>query len=204
MRALGLAPREDLVLRLLHLQRLLEKWNRVYNLSAIVAPQQVIGRHFLESLAVVAHLQGARILDVGTGAGFPGLPLALACPEKRFVLLDSGAKKTRFVRQSVIELGIGNVDVVHGRVEDFRADAGFDTIVTRAFSSLETIWAMTRRLLAPGGVLLAMKGRRFEDELRQLTGEVRAEVVALPVPGAPATGHLVRLTPVAPDQRGGG
>ncbi len=115
---------------------LLLKWNRVYNLSAVRDPREMVGRQLLDSLAVAPYLHGDRVLDLGTGAGLPGIPLAIAEPRRRFTLIDSNGKKTRFVQQSVIELGLGNVEVVRARVEAFRPDLGFDTVTARAFASL--------------------------------------------------------------------
>jgi 16S rRNA (guanine527-N7)-methyltransferase len=145
--------------RLLEFPRLLRKWNRVYNLTAIEDPAQMVRLHLLDSLSLLPYLRGARVLDVGTGAGLPGIPLAIMAPGAAFTLLDSNAKKTRFVRQAAIELGLANVQVEHARIEQFRPAQGFDTILTRAFASLPVIVAETARLLNPGGLILAQKGK---------------------------------------------
>jgi 16S rRNA (guanine527-N7)-methyltransferase len=179
--------------RLLQFLALLQKWNRVYNLTSITNPAQMVRLHLLDSLLVLPHLHGARILDVGTGAGLPGIPLAVMSPEREFMLLDGSVKKTRFVQQAAIELGLGNVRVVHERVEKFESSSGFDTILCRAFASLSQIVALTARLLTPGGIILAQKGRLPEDEMRQLD-HVRVKIFPAKIPGVDAERHLIEIT----------
>ena len=178
--------------RLLQFIDLLLKWNRVYNLTSIVRPADMVSLHLLDSLAILPYLNGARVLDVGTGAGLPGLPLALFCPGKAFTLLDGNAKKTRFVRQAAIELGLSNVTVVHDRVEQFRPAQGFDCIMARAFANLPEIMAQTLHLLNPGGVLLAQKGKLPEGELNALENTV-FQVIPLSIPGVDAERHLIAI-----------
>lgn len=173
---------------------LLDKWNAAYNLTAVRDPAAMVTRHILDSLAVLPWLRGRRILDVGTGAGLPGIPLALACRERRFVLLDSNGKKTRFVTQALLALGLDNAEVVKARVEGYRAEDGFATILSRAFAGLADFVAATRHLLAPGGRWLALKGARPEAELAGLPADVRVTGVhRLNVPGLRAERHLVEL-----------
>lgn len=179
--------------RLLDFLRLLQKWNRVYNLTAIDRPADMLRLHLLDSLAILPYLRGASVLDVGTGAGLPGVPLAVVAPDKTFRLLDGNAKKTRFVRQAVIELGLGNVSVEHARVEQFNPRQGFDVILSRAFASLSAMVAHTARFLNPGGVILAQKGKLPEEEIRQLE-RVRVETYPLAVPGVDAERHLIVIT----------
>jgi 16S rRNA (guanine527-N7)-methyltransferase len=179
--------------RLLEFLRLLQKWNRVYNLTSIENPAEMVRLHLLDSLLTLPYLHGTRILDVGTGAGLPGIPLAVMAPDKEFVLLDSSAKKTRFVQQAAIELGLQNVRVVQERIEKFRSQQGFDTILCRAFASLSQIVALSARLLAPNGVILAQKGRFPDDELQQLEN-VGVKIFPAKIPGVDAERHLIEIT----------
>lgn len=192
MRAMGLFPDADRVGRLLQFQKLLEKWNKVYNLSAINDPLEVIQLHLLDSLSVVRYLPGARVADVGTGAGLPGIPLAIECCDKFFYLIDCSSKKTRFVRQAVIELNLNNVEVIHGRAEEVKLGEKVDVVVTRAFSSLDDTHEKTKHLLKEEGLILALKGRFPEQELTPLSGK-RYAVTALNIPGVNAERHLVSL-----------
>lgn len=192
LRAMHLELPEPTCVQLLDYVALLAKWNRAYNLTAVRDPRQMVTRHILDSLAVLPHLHGQSILDVGTGAGLPGIPLALASPERRFVLLDSNGKKTRFVTQAVAELRLKNVQVVRERVESYRPAQTFDTIIARAFSSVGALSEAAGPLCAPGGRLLAMKGIYPVAELEQLpAGYVVREAVRLEVPGLDAERHLV-------------
>lgn len=193
--ALGLAlPAPDRE-RLLAYVRLLAKWNSAYNLTAVRDPLGMVTRHLLDSLVIVPHLHGARVLDVGTGPGLPGIPLAVARPELAFTLLDANAKKTRFVVQAVGELALKNVEVVQSRVENYRPSRIFDTVVSRAFASIADMLAHARHLCAPGGRFLAMKGAYPEEELEALPAGYDIEVVPLTVPGLDAARHVVIVTP---------
>lgn len=181
--------------RLLAYLALLDKWNRAFNLSAIRDPQEMVTRHLLDSLAILPWLPEGRLLDVGTGAGLPGLPLALAWPELEVVLLDSNGKKTRFLRQVRQELGIANVEVVDARVEAYVPPTPFDAITSRAFASLSQFVTLTRSLQAPGGRWLAMKGRLDENELAETSGiGVKLQVHRLTVPGLDADRHLIEMS----------
>jgi len=162
---------------------LLNRWNKAYNLTAVRDQGEMIPRHLLDSLSVSTYLQGSNILDVGTGPGLPGIPLAIIYPDTQFTLLDSNGKKIRFVRQAVIELGLKNVQAEQARVETYKPPQLFDTIVTRAFASLSEILDLTSHLLSPTGRLLAMKSRQTEDELvaSDLHGK-SVEVIPLQVP----------------------
>ena len=180
--------------RLLDYVRLLAKWNRVYNLTAVREPGEMVTRHLLDSLVVRPFLQGERILDVGTGAGLPGIPLALTEPQRRFVLLDSNSKKTRFVQQAVLELGLDNVQVAQARVEAFQSEAPFDAVISRAFASLADMVRLAARHCAQDGVLLAMKGTVAEQELAELPAGYAVQwIEALVVPGLDEERHLVCL-----------
>ena len=151
LQAMGLTLPPEIEPRLLEFLRLLEKWNRSYNLTAVRDPEQMVARHLLDSLAVLPYVRGPRVLDIGTGAGLPGLPLALALPETHFTLLDSNAKKTRFVTQAAHALGLANVSVVQARAEKFQPAEKFATLLARAFASIPDMLATTRHLCAPGG-----------------------------------------------------
>ncbi len=181
--------------RLLAFVRLLAKWNAVYNLTAVRDPGEMVVRHLLDSLAVAPFLKGPAVLDIGTGAGLPGIPLALARPDLHFVLLDSSAKKTRFLAQAVAELGLANVEVVQGRVEKYRGARKFDTILSRAFGRIADMLAASGHLAAPGGRFLAMKGRYPEEELAALPpGYAVRAVERLGVPGQNAARHVVIIS----------
>ena len=181
--------------RLLAFVRLLAKWNAAYNLTAVRDPEEMITRHLLDSLVLLPYLQGPRVLDIGTGPGLPGIPLAIARPDCFFTLLDANAKKTRFVTQALGELGLKNVEVVQTRVENYRPVEKFDTLVARAFSSIADMLNNAQHLCAPGGRFLAMKGVYPEEELAAIPADyVVNEVVALKVPGLDAARHLAIIT----------
>ncbi len=180
--------------RLLRFVRLLAKWNSVYNLTAVRDPQEMVTVHLLDSLAVLPHLRGPRVLDVGSGAGLPGVPLALARPGLQFVLLDANAKKIRFIAQAVAELALPNVEAVHARVERYRPAVPFDTVLARAFGSIAAMLDVAGGHLAAGGRLLALKGGYPEEELRALPPGWRvAAVEPLQVPGLRER-HVVIVT----------
>lgn len=145
--------------------RLLNKWNDAYNLTAVRDLQGMVNKHILDSVAILPWIKGRHIIDVGTGAGLPGIPLAIAQPEQQFVLLDSNGKKTRFLNEVKRQLDLKNLEVVQSRVENYHPKQGFDTVVSRAFSSLEQMIFWTQHLIAHQGVWLAMKGRYPDAEL---------------------------------------
>ncbi|WP_303902383.1 16S rRNA (guanine(527)-N(7))-methyltransferase RsmG [Thiohalomonas denitrificans] len=190
LEAMGLALSEAQRELLIAYVGLLAKWNRAYNLTAVREPQEMVVRHLLDSLAVAPYLaQGRdpgdalRVIDVGTGPGLPGIPLAVACPGDTFFLLDTNGKKTRFLTQAKAELGLGNVTVIHSRVEAYRPDTPFDVVIARAFASLSEIASGCSHLLAPRGRVLAMKGARPEAELAALPAGLSAQAIRLTVPG---------------------
>ncbi len=168
---------------LLDFVTLLVKWNATYNLTAVRAPTDMVSKHLLDSLSVLPFLHGERIVDVATGAGLPGIPLALACPERHFVLLDSNGKKTRFVTHAVTTLGLHNVEVVQARAEDYRPEQPFATVISRAFAAILDFLRLAGHLGAADGRFLAMKGMPPEAELRELpAGFRRVAVHPLRVP----------------------
>jgi 16S rRNA (guanine527-N7)-methyltransferase len=173
---------------------LIEKWNKAYNLTAIRNPEEMIRLHLLDSLAIANYIQGPNVLDIGTGAGLPGIPLALIYPHYSFVLLDSNIKKTRFVQQAVIELGLKNVTVWHGRIEHYQPTIYFNSIVSRAFSSVQSFVSVASERLSSEGVLLAMKGQRPDKELQQIDNDF--SVIPIMVPGVDAERCLVQLDKV--------
>ena len=174
----------------------LMNWNRVYNLTSVRKPTDIVTRHILDSLTILPHLHGERILDIGTGAGLPGIPLAIACPEREFVLLDSSSKKLRFVQQTLGILNLDNVTLVDSRVEEYKPDALFDTIICRAFSDLPDFYRYAVRLCNDEGRMLAMKGVYPMTEVECLEDKsVIDDVVALKVPGLDAERHLVIMHP---------
>ncbi len=191
--ALGLSLSAQVQEQLIVYVQLLIKWNRVYNLTSVRKPDDIIIRHILDSLTVVPHLQAKRVLDVGTGAGLPGIPLAFACPDSDFVLLDSNNKKIRFVRQALGELGLTNAHAEQARIEEYRPDTKFDVVISRAYSSVLEMLEQSRRLLNPGGRVLAMKGVYPLAEMDGIDADLTPEVVSLKVPGLDAERHLVML-----------
>ncbi|EDY87223.1 methyltransferase GidB [gamma proteobacterium HTCC5015] len=175
---------------------LLEKWNKAYNLTAVRDPSKMVSHHLLDSLAIAPFIQGECILDVGTGAGLPGIPLAIAFPEWQFTLLDSNGKKTRFVSAAKRELGLTNVDVVQARVETLAVERGFDTITSRAFSELQPMMEWTQHLLAPNGRIAAMKGPRAEQELAPIRASIQdLAIESVDVPGLEGQRFMVCFQP---------
>ena len=175
VRELGLALDTEIQDRLMAYRDLLHKWNRSFNLTAVRDPEEMVVTHLLDALAVVPYLgdpKRPRMIDIGTGAGLPGIPLAIACPERHWVLLDSNHKKTTFLRQAAAELRLHNVEVVVARVEAFAPSRLFDVAISRAFSSLDTFVAVAMRLLTPIGRALAMKGLAPADEAKILSGNI--------------------------------
>lgn len=174
---------------------LMVKWNKVYNLTAVRDKPGMVKQHLLDSLAIVPSIRGERVLDVGSGGGLPGIPLAIARPELSITLLDSNHKKSAFQQQAVIDLGLKNVKVICARVEAVE-EPGFDTIVSRAFSDLAQFVGLTRNLLKSSGEWAAMKGVFPHEEIAQLPAGVKvAETIPLHVPGLEADRHLIRLIP---------
>ncbi|MDX1705789.1 16S rRNA (guanine(527)-N(7))-methyltransferase RsmG [Pseudidiomarina sp.] len=174
----------------------LNKWNKAYNLTSVRDPEQMLSRHIVDSLVVLPYLQGQRFIDVGTGPGLPGLPLAIARPECEFVLLDSLGKRTRFIRQFCHQLQLSNVTAVQSRVEDYQPEAKFDGVISRAFASLNDMLSWCRHLPSAQGRYLALKGIYPTDELAQFEqtfgDEFEVEAIhRLQVPGAEGERHLV-------------
>jgi 16S rRNA (guanine527-N7)-methyltransferase len=173
---------------------LMRHWNRVYNLTAILDPEEMIMLHIIDSLSISPYLQGTRIIDVGTGAGLPGIPLALLHPDKHFTLLDSNNKKTRFLTQAMIELKLKNVEIVNSRCENFHPEQRFDSILSRAFASVKVMLETTEHLSHDNSQFLAMKGGYPEQELVELPKHFTISAVhKLIINGLNAERHLVCL-----------
>ena len=192
--ALGLALEPGQQALLLDYLALLAKWNKAYNLTAVRDPAQMVKRHVLDSLAIAPHIRGQRLVDVGTGAGLPGIPMAILFPQREFHLLDSNGKKTRFLFQVKTSLRLDNMAVHHARVESFQCAEPFDAVLSRAFASLQDMVEGCRHLLAPGGRFLAMKGVYPAGELDAVNKQCELKAVyPLTVPGLAEQRHLVEL-----------
>ena len=177
---------------LLAFRDLLLKWNKIYNLTALRDPGQAISHHLLDSLAILPHVGAGNLLDVGSGGGLPGIPLAIARPELAVTMVDTVQKKATFLQQAAIELSLKNVTVRHARVEEMSGH--YAQISSRAFSELALFVSLTRHLLAPGGRWLAMKGVRPDAEINALPADILVDaVVPLTVPGLAAERHLIIL-----------
>lgn len=186
---------EPVVERLLAYHALLVKWNRAYNLTSVRDPDEMIGRHLLDSLSILPYVNDDDLLDVGTGPGLPGMVLALVRPHQSVTLLDSNGKKTRFLTQVKMELGVDNVSVVHSRLEAWEPGRDFPQISSRAFATLTDMVAKSAHLLAPGGRFLAMKGQFPQAEIDALPSGFQVDQVqVLTVPGTAGARHLVELS----------
>jgi 16S rRNA (guanine527-N7)-methyltransferase len=184
----------DAQARLLQHLALLEKWNRVHNLTAIRDKAKALSVHLLDSLAVAPFVTGKRLLDAGSGGGFPGIPIAVARPDVQVTLLDSNHKKCAFLNQAIAELGLKNVGVVCERVESWRPAERLDFIVSRALAEIAEVIALAGHLLAPGGVIAAMKGIHPFEEIERVPAGFRVrQVHVLAVPGLGAERHLVLI-----------
>jgi len=196
LKELELALPGDTLDGLLAYVTLLAKWNRSYNLTAIREPLAMVSHHLLDSLAVLPHLplahNGARLADAGSGAGLPGIPLALARPQWHVALIESNEKKAAFLRQAVIELGIRNIEIHQGRAQAWQPAMRFAMVISRAFAELSAFIAACRHLLAPAGLFAAMKGKNPQAELEAMPADVRCKaIVRLHAPFIEAERHLV-------------
>jgi 16S rRNA (guanine527-N7)-methyltransferase len=186
-------PTEQKALLLYYLA-LVDKWNKVYNLTAVRNPEEMVSRQLLDSLSIAPFIKGPSLLDVGCGAGLPGIPLAIVNPELHVTLIDSNGKKTRFVQQAIAELKLTNAKVIQGRVEDLAKDEDFDTITSRAFADLHLMIRLTKHLLKPNGQWAAMKSGIEELDETQLPEGKQVAIHELHVPGENAARRLLVIT----------
>ena len=178
---------------------LLLKWNLHMNLTAIRTLESVVIKHFLDSLAIVEHIQGQRIIDIGSGAGFPGIAAALVRPNLQFVLLDAKGKKVQFLRHAIAKFGFENVEVVHHRIQNYSSKGGFDTALVRSLGSLSAIAEFALPVISKSGQVIAMKGRRPDAELAALNIPCRVEVKKVNVPYLDGDRHCIIMKhPVHP------
>ncbi|MFC4656562.1 MULTISPECIES: 16S rRNA (guanine(527)-N(7))-methyltransferase RsmG [Rheinheimera] len=196
----GLVAQTSLTLSELQLQQLvayvqlLDKWNSAYNLTSVRDPKEMLVKHIMDSLAVVPHVQGKKIIDVGTGPGLPGVPLAIALPEKNFVLLDSLGKRIRFLNQVKLQLKQSNIEPVQSRVEDHDPQGGYDAVLSRAFASMTDMVNWCQHLPHQSGQFLAMKGALVQEEIAALPNFVKVVgSYPLSVPTLNAERYLVVL-----------
>ena len=175
--------------------QLLMTWNKAYNLTAIRDPGEMIRLHLLDSLAVLSHISGKRLIDVGTGAGLPGIPLAIMCPERDFTLLDSNGKKTRFLFQARCDLGLSNLKEINSRVENHQPEVPYDAVLSRAFTSVADMVKKCSHLLSPEGLFLAMKGKFPQSELSEVGKDYKVDAShTLQVPGVDGERHLIVIS----------
>ncbi len=177
---------------------LMDKWNKAYNLTSVRDPHQMLVKHIVDSIVIAPYLNGKRYIDVGTGPGLPGIPLAIMLPEVSFVLLDSLGKRVRFMKQVAFELKITNIEPVQSRVEQYRSELGFDGVISRAFASLKDMLHWCQHLVDSQGEFLALKGQFPQQELDQLpAGFALQESFSLNVPGLEGERHLLKIRKTA-------
>jgi len=189
---------EQQAAQLIQLVELLMKWNKAYNLTSVREPGQMLVKHIMDSIVVSPHLQGHTFIDVGTGPGLPGLPLAILNPDRQFVLLDSLGKRLRFIRQAILSLGLKNVEIVQSRVEEYQPEVGFDCVLSRAFASLEDMLSWCHHLPNENGHFLALKGQYPESEITHLDSKFKfIESITLQVPQLDGERCLVKVKRVS-------
>lgn len=195
LKDLGIVPHATLIPQLLQYLELLNKWNRSFNLSGVTDVNDMVVLHLLDSLALSPFLRGSRLVDVGTGAGLPGIPLAILHPDKHFVLIDSNGKKTRFLFQVKVALKLGNVTIENCRIEHYQSPEQIDMVMCRAFSSLEDTVLKCEQLLQGGCTLLAMKGRFPQQEVDQLPAAFAVTAISkLGIPGNESQRHVIEIS----------
>lgn len=172
-----IALNEEQLDKLVQYLELMQTWNKVFNLTSITETREMVYLHIIDSLLTAPFLTGERMLDVGSGAGLPGIPLAILRPQQQWVLLDKNNKKTRFMTQAAAELGLKNVQVIHSRAEDFHPERKFDHILSRAYATLALFIETTRHLLSKNGTFIALKGRYPHDEIAEISNEVAVSPV---------------------------
>lgn len=189
-----LAVTEEQQQQLIRFVLMMHKWNKAYNLTSVREPQQMVLKHIVDSIVVAPFLDKVNYIDVGTGPGLPGIPLAIMCPNKQFILLDSLGKRVRFMKQVAYELKIDNIQPVQSRVEDFVPSIEIDGVLSRAFASLKDMLHWCQHLVDSHGVFLALKGQLPTEELEQLpSGFILQETIKLDVPGLEGERHIVKI-----------
>ncbi|WP_298771045.1 16S rRNA (guanine(527)-N(7))-methyltransferase RsmG [uncultured Shewanella sp.] len=192
--AMGLVATSKQKQQLIDFVAMLHKWNKAYNLTAIRDPEQMLIKHIMDSLAVSTHLQGQRFIDVGTGPGLPGIPLAILNPDKEFVLLDSLGKRIRFQKQVQFDLGIHNISSVESRVEAYQVEEKFDGVLSRAFASIQDMLHWCEHLPSDTGCFYALKGQLSTEEMENLpNGFEITDVIELSIPNLDEQRHLLRV-----------
>lgn len=191
LQTLDIASTESQVDLLLAFIQLIDKWNKAYNLTAVRNKEDMVRLHILDSLTVLPYIEGDNVADIGTGAGLPGIPLAIFLPETRFVLVDSNSKKTRFVQQAILELKLKNVSVVHARVEKMNPISLFSTVIMRAFANVHDIMTLTTHLLDKRGILLAMKGQQLDEDIRHISAPY--SIIPLTIPELEVERCLIKI-----------
>ena len=190
----NLAVTEQQQQQLIRYVLMMHKWNKAYNLTSVREPKQMVIRHIVDSIVVAPFLDKVYYIDVGTGPGLPGIPLAIMCPDKKFILLDSLGKRVRFMKQVAYELKIDNIQPVQSRVEDFVPNVEIDGVLSRAFASLKDMLHWCQHLVDSHGVFLALKGQLSTDELDQLPSDfILQETIKLDVPGLEGERHIVKI-----------
>ncbi len=175
--------------------QLMHKWNKAYNLTSVRNPAEMLVKHILDSIVVAPYLQGTRFIDVGTGPGLPGIPLAIMLPDKHFYLLDSLGKRVRFMRQAGHELGLKNITPIQSRVEEFQPPEKLDAVLSRAFASIKDMLHWCQHLVDSSGAFLALKGVYPEQEIAEIAADFHVnDVVKLAVPGLQGDRHLVHIS----------
>lgn len=194
LKNLDCSPNEDELTKLKQYVDLLNRWNKTYNLTSVREPKDMIPLHVFDSLVVANFIKGDTCLDVGSGGGLPTIPLAILQPERQFAALDTNGKKTRFIQQAVIELGLKNVQVVHERIEKWQTDVSFDAIISRAFASIHDFVSSSSLHLAEGGTMYAMKGQYPKAEIQYLPkGFILDSSHELQVPLVEGERHLLKI-----------
>lgn len=195
VKSLGLNCSSQQIEQLLAYLEMLQRWNKAYNLTAIREPIQMVRLHLLDSLAIHPYIQGVKnIIDVGTGPGLPGIPLAILNPDINFTLLDSNGKKTRFLFQAINDLSLANAKEINHRVEKYQSEQSFDIVISRAFSSISDMLAQCDHLVSDRGCFLAMKGKKPDSELSQITKDYKVvDLSQINVPQVDSERHLIKI-----------
>ncbi len=194
LESLGLNPEQHPCSQYLAYIALLHKWNQSYNLTAVKDPVEMLSRHVLDSLSVLSYINGNYCIDIGTGPGLPGMILALAMPDSQWTLLDSNQKKVRFLRHVKAELDVSNVEIVQSRVESYKPNSDFDTVICRAFAPLNRLLELSQHLITPDNQLLAMKGKQAKEEIDQLgEHEFHIKLNNLPLSAQDSLANLIQI-----------